>query len=137
MNRRGNSKQCEHALDAMDSWKAHPHRCGAEGGRQDRCSLVEDDQKAFEGLLEEDLAVNNPQNFISRRGATASRNSAGLISRDSSADHAAEFCVLVRSGSRLCKNTRQTNRFIGTFLMFRVGGDYPFRSGTPLASSSI
>jgi ketosteroid isomerase-like protein len=43
-------------------------------------ALVEDDPKAFAALLDDDLAVNNPQNSISVRGATTSRSSAGLIS---------------------------------------------------------
>lgn len=43
-------------------------------------ALVNDDQRTFTALLDDDLAVNNPQNSVSVRGATANRGSAGLIS---------------------------------------------------------
>src|SRR5262245_52116286 len=43
-------------------------------------ALVSDNHEAFAALLDSELAVNNPQNAVSVRGATASRNAAGLIS---------------------------------------------------------
>ncbi len=38
------------------------------------------DTTGFQALLADDLAVNNPQNGVSVRGATAQRSAAGLIS---------------------------------------------------------
>lgn len=43
-------------------------------------AVVNDDHATFTALLDNDLAVNNPQNSVSVRGATANRGSAGLIS---------------------------------------------------------
>lgn len=43
-------------------------------------AAVSDDHAAFAGLLADDLAVNNPQNGVSVRGATGQRSAAGLIS---------------------------------------------------------
>lgn len=43
-------------------------------------AAVSDDHAAFAALLANDLAVNNPQNSVSVRGATKQRNSAGQIS---------------------------------------------------------
>ncbi len=43
-------------------------------------ALIVDDRAAFFSLLAPDLVVNNPQNGISISGATARRDSAGLIS---------------------------------------------------------
>ena len=45
----------------------------------DRAAVL-DDTAAFTGLLADDLAVNNPQNGVSVRGATAQRRAAGQIS---------------------------------------------------------
>jgi hypothetical protein len=47
--------------------------------RIDRAA-VEDDRAAFAALLADDLAVNNPQNGVSVRGATGQRSAAGQIS---------------------------------------------------------
>ena len=47
--------------------------------RIDRAA-VSDDHAMFAGLLADDLAVNNPQNGISVRGATGQRNATGQIS---------------------------------------------------------
>ena len=43
-------------------------------------AAVADDHAAFAGLLADDLAVNNPQNAVSVRGATAQRSASGRIS---------------------------------------------------------
>ncbi|QKS01816.1 DUF4440 domain-containing protein [Sphingomonas sp. CL5.1] len=43
-------------------------------------AAVADDHAAFAALLADDLAVNNPQNGVSVRGATARRSAAGQIS---------------------------------------------------------
>ena len=43
-------------------------------------AAVSDDHAAFAARLADDLAVNNPQNGVSVRGATARRNAAGNIS---------------------------------------------------------
>lgn len=43
-------------------------------------AAVSGDHAAFAGLLANDLAVNNLQNGVSVRGATANRSAAGLIS---------------------------------------------------------
>ena len=43
-------------------------------------ALVADDHATFTAALADDLAVNNPQNSVSVRGATNNRNKAGLIS---------------------------------------------------------
>lgn len=43
-------------------------------------AAVSDDHAAFAALLADDLAVNNPQNGISVRGATGQRSAAGQIS---------------------------------------------------------
>jgi ketosteroid isomerase-like protein len=43
-------------------------------------AAVSDDHAAFAALLADDLAVNNPQNGVSVRGATAERSAAGQIS---------------------------------------------------------
>ena len=43
-------------------------------------AAVSDDHAAFAALLADDLAVNNPQNGVSVRGATAVRSAAGQIS---------------------------------------------------------
>jgi ketosteroid isomerase-like protein len=43
-------------------------------------AAVSDDHAAFAALLADDLAVNNPQNGVSVRGATNQRNAAGQIS---------------------------------------------------------
>jgi hypothetical protein len=43
-------------------------------------AAVRDDHAAFAALLADDLAVNNPQNGVSVRGATAQRSAAGKIS---------------------------------------------------------
>lgn len=45
----------------------------------DRAAMT-DDHAAFAALLADDLAVNNPQNGVSVRGATAQRSAAGQIS---------------------------------------------------------
>ncbi|WP_374942316.1 DUF4440 domain-containing protein [Sphingomonas sp.] len=45
-------------------------------------AAVSDDHAAFAALLADDLAVNNPQNGVSVRGATAQRSAAGQISYD-------------------------------------------------------
>jgi ketosteroid isomerase-like protein len=42
-------------------------------------AAVSDDHAAFTALLTDDLAVNNPQNGVSLRGATAQHNAAGQI----------------------------------------------------------
>lgn len=47
--------------------------------RLDRAT-IDDDRQTFSALLAPDLVVNNPQNEISRRGGTAQRSQAGLIS---------------------------------------------------------
>ena len=58
-----------------------PRVAGARAAvdRIDRAA-VEDDHAAFAALLADDLAVNNPQNGVSVRGATAQRSAAGQIS---------------------------------------------------------
>jgi hypothetical protein len=43
-------------------------------------AAVSDDHAAFAALLDDDLAVNNPQNGVSVRGATGQRSAAGQIS---------------------------------------------------------
>lgn len=43
-------------------------------------AAIRDDHAAFAALLADDLAVNNPQNGVSVRGATARRGAAGQIS---------------------------------------------------------
>ncbi len=43
-------------------------------------AAVTDDHAAFAALLADDLAVNNPQNGVSVRGATGQRSAAGQIS---------------------------------------------------------
>lgn len=43
-------------------------------------AAVSDNHVAFAGLLANDLAVNNPQNGVSVRGATGQRSAAGQIS---------------------------------------------------------
>ena len=43
-------------------------------------AAVSDDHAAFAAMLADDLAVNNPQNGVSVRGATAQRSAAGQIS---------------------------------------------------------
>lgn len=43
-------------------------------------AAVDDDHAAFIALLADDLAVNNPQNGVSVRGATGQRSTAGQIS---------------------------------------------------------
>jgi hypothetical protein len=43
-------------------------------------AAVDDDHAAFAALLADDLAVNNPQNAVSVRGATGQRSAAGQIS---------------------------------------------------------
>jgi ketosteroid isomerase-like protein len=43
-------------------------------------AAVSDDHAAFAALLADDLAVNNPQNGVSVKGATGQRSAAGLIS---------------------------------------------------------
>ena len=43
-------------------------------------AAVSDDHAAFAALLADDLAVNNPQNGVSVRGATGRRSAAGQIS---------------------------------------------------------
>ena len=43
-------------------------------------AAVNGDRAAFAGLLADDLAVNNPQNSVSVRGATLQRSTAGQIS---------------------------------------------------------
>ncbi len=43
-------------------------------------AAVDDDHAAFIALLADDLAVNNPQNGVSVRGATGQRSAAGQIS---------------------------------------------------------
>ena len=43
-------------------------------------AAVSDDHAAFAALLADDLAVNNPQNGLSVRGATTRRNASGQIS---------------------------------------------------------
>lgn len=43
-------------------------------------SVVDDDHAAFAALMADDLAVNNPQNGVSVRGATTTRNAGGKIS---------------------------------------------------------
>jgi ketosteroid isomerase-like protein len=43
-------------------------------------AAVNDDHAAFAALLADDLAVNNPQNGVSVKGATGQRNAAGRIS---------------------------------------------------------
>lgn len=43
-------------------------------------AAVSDDHAAFAALLADDLVVNNPQNGVSVRGATARRSAAGQIS---------------------------------------------------------
>ena len=43
-------------------------------------ALIRDDHAAFAAFLAKDLVVNNPQNGISRSGATGTRNASGLIS---------------------------------------------------------
>ena len=43
-------------------------------------AAVSDDHATFAALLADDLAVNNPQNGVSVRGATAGRSAAGQIS---------------------------------------------------------
>lgn len=43
-------------------------------------AAVSGDHAAFAELLADDLAVNNPQNGVSVRGATAQRSAAGMIS---------------------------------------------------------
>ena len=45
----------------------------------DRAAIA-DDHAAFAALLADNLVVNNPQNGVSVRGATAQRNAAGQIS---------------------------------------------------------
>lgn len=47
--------------------------------RMDR-ALITDDHATFSALLADDLVVNNPQNTLSRPGATMQRNAAGKIS---------------------------------------------------------
>lgn len=42
-------------------------------------ALIQDDHAAFAAFLAKDLVVNNPQNGISRSGATGTRNASGLI----------------------------------------------------------
>ncbi|MFW2830658.1 DUF4440 domain-containing protein [Sphingomonas sp. ID0503] len=48
-------------------------------GKLDRAAVT-DDHAAFAALLADDLAVNNPQNGVSVRGATGRRSAAGQIS---------------------------------------------------------
>jgi ketosteroid isomerase-like protein len=43
-------------------------------------AAINDDHAAFAALLADDLAVNNPQNSVSVRGATKQRSTAGQIS---------------------------------------------------------
>lgn len=43
-------------------------------------AAISDDHAAFAALLADDLAVNNPQNGVSVRGATGQRSAAGQIS---------------------------------------------------------
>ena len=43
-------------------------------------AAVSDDHVAFAAMLADDLAVNNPQNGVSVRGATGQRSAAGQIS---------------------------------------------------------
>ena len=43
-------------------------------------AAVSDDHAAFAGMLADDLAVNNPQNGVSVKGATGQRSAAGQIS---------------------------------------------------------
>ena len=43
-------------------------------------AAVSDDHAIFAGLLADDLAVNNPQNGVSAKGATGQRSAAGQIS---------------------------------------------------------
>lgn len=43
-------------------------------------AAVQEDHRAFARLLADDLAVNNPQNGVSVRGATGQRSAAGRIS---------------------------------------------------------
>lgn len=51
--------------------------------RQLDTALVDDDRAGFAAAMAENLAVNNPQNGISRPGDAVARNAAGRISYDS------------------------------------------------------
>ncbi|MFT3976561.1 MAG: DUF4440 domain-containing protein [Sphingomonas bacterium] len=76
---------------AMAAWKAGNAEVAA-AVRDDRIAgalkavdaidraAVTDDHAAFAALLADDLAVNNPQNGVSVRGATGRRSAAGQIS---------------------------------------------------------
>jgi ketosteroid isomerase-like protein len=79
------------ASPAMSAWKAgtpdvaaaakddHVAAALAAVTRIDQAA-VDDDHAAFAALLADDLAVNNPQNTVSVRGATGQRSAAGQIS---------------------------------------------------------